>query len=30
VREDGKLAGYHWGLERKKQLLALEQERQED
>ncbi|MEQ1793550.1 MAG: bifunctional DNA-binding transcriptional regulator/O6-methylguanine-DNA methyltransferase Ada [Nitrospira sp.] len=30
VRADGKLAGYRWGLERKKQLLALEQERQED
>jgi AraC family transcriptional regulator of adaptative response/methylated-DNA-[protein]-cysteine methyltransferase len=29
VREDGDLAGYRWGLERKKRLLALEQERQE-
>lgn len=29
VREDGKLAGYRWGLERKKRLLALERERQE-
>lgn len=29
VREDGSLAGYRWGLERKKRLLALEQERQE-
>lgn len=29
VREDGNLAGYRWGLERKKRLLALEQERQE-
>jgi len=29
VREDGKLAGYRWGLEKKKRLLALEQERQE-
>lgn len=30
VRKDGNLAGYRWGLERKKQLLALEQERQEE
>jgi AraC family transcriptional regulator of adaptative response/methylated-DNA-[protein]-cysteine methyltransferase len=29
VREDGNPAGYRWGLERKKRLLALEQERQE-
>lgn len=29
VREDGRPAGYRWGLERKKRLLALEQERQE-
>ena len=29
VREGGHLAGYRWGLERKKALLALEQERQE-
>lgn len=29
VREDGGLAGYRWGLGRKKRLLALEQERQE-
>ena len=29
VREDGNLAGYRWGLERKKWLLALEHERQE-
>jgi AraC family transcriptional regulator, regulatory protein of adaptative response / methylated-DNA-[protein]-cysteine methyltransferase len=29
VRKDGRLAGYRWGLERKKRLLALEQERQE-
>ena len=29
VREDGNLAGYRWGLEKKKRLLALEQERQE-
>jgi AraC family transcriptional regulator of adaptative response/methylated-DNA-[protein]-cysteine methyltransferase len=29
VREDGNLAGYRWGLEKKKRLLALERERQE-
>jgi len=29
VREDGNLAGYRWGLKRKKRLLALERERQE-
>ena len=29
VRKDGGLAGYRWGLERKKALLALELERQE-
>jgi AraC family transcriptional regulator of adaptative response/methylated-DNA-[protein]-cysteine methyltransferase len=26
VREDGELAGYRWGLERKKTLLQLEQQ----
>jgi len=29
IREDGSLAGYRWGLGRKRRLLALEQERQE-
>lgn len=29
VREGGNLAGYRWGIERKKQLLALERERQD-
>jgi AraC family transcriptional regulator of adaptative response/methylated-DNA-[protein]-cysteine methyltransferase len=29
VREDGNLAGYRWGLEKKKRLLALERERQD-
>ncbi len=29
VREDGHLAGYRWGLEKKKRLLALERERQD-
>ena len=29
VREDGKLTGYRWGLEKKMRLLALERERQE-
>ena len=29
VREDGRLAGYRWGLEKKKRLLALERERQD-
>jgi AraC family transcriptional regulator of adaptative response/methylated-DNA-[protein]-cysteine methyltransferase len=29
VRKDGHLAGYRWGLEKKKRLLALERERQE-
>ncbi|MEW6245375.1 MAG: methylated-DNA--[protein]-cysteine S-methyltransferase [Nitrospirota bacterium] len=26
IREDGRLGGYRWGLQRKKRLLALEQE----
>ena len=30
VREDGNLAGYRWGWERKKGILALTRERQED